>query len=211
MKKNPKVRKFKTLVYGKKSKSIIRGKKSEIKIRGEIISISLKLEQKIEFAIYDAFMPRIYESKIRKLYIEEFIKPIQFAKKIRLFNELLKTKFYQKKIKLLIEEEKLNLFSQTEHFLSVQVFTAFINKNISEILKYRNTIAHGYIINDFESDWAKKKELRKEVTFQCFNNQKRKSLDMKTVKPILENVSFISEKILRLLFIGKGEDLFTEE
>ena len=157
MKKNPKVRKFKTLVYGKKSKSIIRGKKSEIKIRGEIISISLKLEQKIEFAIYDAFMPRIYESKIRKLYIEEFIKPIQFAKKIRLFNELLKTKFYQKKIKLLIEEEKLNLFSQTEHFLSVQVFTAFINKNISEILKYRNTIAHGYIINDFESDWAKKK------------------------------------------------------
>jgi len=92
MKKNPKVRKVKTLAYGKKS---------EIKIRGKIISISLVLEQKIEYAIYDAFMPRINERKIRKLYIEEFIKPIQFEKKVRLFNELLKTEFYQKKLKLL--------------------------------------------------------------------------------------------------------------
>jgi len=46
-------------------------------------------------------MPRINERKIRKLYIEEFIKPIQFEKKVRLFNELLKTEFYQKKLKLL--------------------------------------------------------------------------------------------------------------
>ena len=72
--------------------------KNEIKIRGKIISVSLQLERELEFAIYHHFKPLAFETKIINLFIDEFIKPIPFGKKIRLYNELLKTEIYQKKV-----------------------------------------------------------------------------------------------------------------
>ena len=77
--------------------------KNEIKIRGQIISISLILENTLERVIFNTFKPKKYNTEIKELYLKKFIRPITFSKKIEIFNLLLKTEIYQKKIINLLE------------------------------------------------------------------------------------------------------------
>lgn len=178
---------------------------NEIKIRGKIISVSLWLERELECAIGHLFEPRPFEEKISNLFFKEFIKPIQFAKKIRLYNELLKTEIYEKKIKIFIENQ-LYMSNRDEHLSSTKNLIEFIDQNTSKILEYRNTIAHGYNAVKFgEQDNEKK------GNFIFFNNRKKKVLNEETLEPILINVMTISTIIYQLLrieedFYGKEED-----
>ena len=57
----------------------------EIRIRGQIIALSLKLEDILTKIIYSTFKPICENEEVLNLYLEEFILPIAFGKKISLF------------------------------------------------------------------------------------------------------------------------------
>ena len=126
----------------------------EIKIRGRIITASLFLEFEMEFAIYVYFRPKNQDKETLKLYLKEFILPIQFGKKVKLFKELLKTKNYQNKLNIFLKSPPQLMKNSTDakHLRSKKTLQKFIDTTITEILKHRNTIAHGYLLNDIESD-----------------------------------------------------------
>lgn len=71
----------------------------EVKIRGQIIAISLKLEDILTKLIYLTFKPKNDNKEVLNLYLEEFIFPIAFGKKVSLFKQLLKTDYYQNKLR----------------------------------------------------------------------------------------------------------------
>jgi hypothetical protein len=178
---------------------------NEIKIRGKIISVSLLLERELEYAIFHHFKPRTFETKIINLFIDEFIKPISFGKKIRLYNELLKTEIYQKKINL-FRKLQFSMSNRNEHLSSTKNLIEFITQNTLKILEHRNTIAHG-----FNAVKYGEKDNEKKGNFIFFNKRKKKVLNEETLEPILINVITISTIIYQLLrieedFYGNEED-----
>lgn len=117
----------------------------EIKIRGQVLAVSLKLEDLLTKVIYSTFAPKDKSQDVLDLYLEEFILPTFFGRKVELFKKLLKTKTYQKKTEIVIDK-KLSILKEREIFSTIELIE-FLNKNLSEIVKTRNLIAHGKNLN----------------------------------------------------------------
>ena len=173
----------------------------EIKIRGRIITASLFLEFEMEFAIYVHFGPKNQHTDTLNLYLKEFILPIQFGKKVKLFKELLKTKTYQNKLNIFLKSppQLMKNSNDAKHLRSKKTLQKFIDTTITEILELRNTIAHGFKINRFFKTKIKK------GTFILSNNRKRKVINIKTIEPIINNVYLASLIINHLMKIDEDK------
>ena len=160
--------------------------KNEIKIRGQIISISLILENTLERVIFNTFKPKKYNKEIKELYLKKFIRPITFSKKIEIFNLLLKTEIYQKKIINLLESPT-NLMIKKRNINSNKELTNFLNKSLQDILKTRNSVAHGYLAHGLNLTNLEKDILNIEKSSYIFNNNdKVEILNVKDLKPFSE-------------------------
>jgi len=162
----------------------------ELRIRGQIISLSLKLENTLTKLIYSTFKPKSENKEVLNLYLEEFILPIAFGKKISLFKKILKTENYQDKVKLYLESKPS--ITESRNISTINELTDFLNKKLSEILTTRNLIAHGININDLVSEDI---DLKKgSIVFA--NKLKSEILDKDSLKDFTEKTLLIGFIIL---------------
>lgn len=164
----------------------------EIRIRGQIISLSLELEDILTKVIYSTFKPKSDNKEVLNLYLEEFILPITFGKKISLFKQILKTENHQDKIKLYLESKPSII--QSRNITSIIELTDFLNQKLSEILTTRNLIAHGRNINNLVSQEIDLKN----GSFVFANKLKFKILNEDSLKDFSEKTLLISCVILMI-------------
>ena len=169
----------------------------EIRVRGQIIALSLKLEDILTKIIYSTFKPICENEEVLNLYLEEFILPIAFGKKISLFKQVLKTEKYQTKIKLYLESN--SSITKNRNISTAKELTNFLDLNLSETLKTRNLIAHGLNVNDLVAE-----EVDLDNGNIIFANKlKSEILNKNSLKDFSENTLLISFIILmiRKLFV----------
>ncbi len=164
----------------------------EVRIRGQIISLSLKLEDILTKLIFSTFKPKSDNKEILNLYLEEFILPIAFGKKISLFKQILKTENYQDKVKLYLESKPS--ITQSRNISTINELTDFLNQKLSEILTTRNLIAHGININNLVSEEIDLKNGK----FVFANKLKSEILNKDSLKDFSEKTLLISFIILMI-------------
>ena len=124
---------------------MIVGKKVEIELRGKVIAASLDVEDSMTRIIHNFLYPKSQDKESKLIYLKELIMPLSFSKKKEILKQIIKSKRYKKLISPIMNEK--NIIGESNEFENYEKYTSFVLETISEIIKDRNIIAHGYDIS----------------------------------------------------------------
>ncbi|MBI9039566.1 MAG: hypothetical protein JEY97_15665 [Bacteroidales bacterium] len=164
----------------------------EIKVRGQIIALNLRLEDLITKILYKFFLPQQSDEIIKNLYLNEFILPMQYGKKIDLFKKIIKSEIYRNKIEKYIQSG--SDFLKNRGITTIEEFDNFLGRSLSNVIKHRNMVAHGFNISELASETI---ELRDEDIILA-NKLNPERLSMDSLKELSQEIITIEWIISKL-------------
>lgn len=114
----------------------------EIELRGKVIALSLTLEDSITRIIHNFLYPRSEDKESIMIYFNEIIIPLSLNKKKDILKKILCTKRYKDLITPKLNKD--SILGKENQFENYEIYCSFLIRNIEEIIKERNIVAHGY-------------------------------------------------------------------